>query len=1031
MPLQKQPIQINFAQGLDTKTDPKQVPVGRFAALENSVFDKGGMLKKRNGYKNLAGLPDSYSTFATTFNGNLTAIGVDLNAYSSGSNTWVNKGALKPALLDTLPLIRSSTNQSQADSAVAPNGLVCTVYTDVLPDSPFPATIDSYKFAIADSVTGQNIVAPQAIVVSSGAVSGSPRVFVLGSHFIIVFTNGTSLQYITINTNNPTTPTLETTISSQYTPSSGVAFDGVVANNNLYLAWNGSDVGGAIRMVLINSNLVASSATTFPTYSATLMSVCADTSGSTPVIYAAFYDDPTQDAWVLAVSNSLVTIFSPVSVIISPSYTVTNITCTASDMSCDIFWEVESFYNHALSIPNNIIRTSTVSQAGAVTSFERDFMLGLGLASKAFTVESKTYLLTVYQSTNQSTYFLLDTTGPDIYGFGFSGNVVAKLAYSNAKGYYTTGLPNITVNGNVAQVPYLIKDFITTVTKDNTASNTSTIYTQTGINLATFTIGTSNLSTAEIGDNLNISGGFIWSYDGVKAVEQGFFLWPDAVTCIWSATGGSMAARPDGITNTNAYFYQATYEWSDNQGNIFRSAPSIPVAVTTTGSGTAGSVLIEVPTLRLSYKPYEIKIVIYRWSVANQTYRQVTFVTSPVLNHPGQNSVQFVDDLSDAQIAGNSVLYTTGGVVENIGPPAVSSMTLFKSRLFAVDSENKNLLWYSKQVIEGTPVEMSDLFTLYVAPTTSAAGSTGPITALSAMDDKLIVFKEDAIYYIVGTGPDNTGANNDFSEPVFITSTVGCNNQQSIVFMPQGLMFQSSKGIWLLGRDLSTTYIGAPVEDFNTYAVQSAVNVPATNQVRFTLSNGATLMYDYYFGQWGTFTGVPAVSSTIYQGLHTFINSLGAVYQETPNLYLDGSRPVLMSFKTGPINTAGIQGFERAYQFFFIGEYKSPHKLSLSMYYDYNPSPEQTSFITPQNFNYTYGGASLYGGDGYGGNPTLEQWQVYFRRQKCQAFQISVSESYDASYGVAAGAGFTLSGLTMLVGIKGASPKIKAALSVG
>src|SRR6185295_19933036 len=30
---------------------------------------------------------------------------------------------------------------------------------------------------------------------------------------------------------------------------------------------------------------------------------------------------------------------------------------------------------------------------------------------------------------------------------------------------------------------------------------------------------------------------------------------------------GSVAAKPDGSTSTNAYFYQVTYEWSDNQGN--------------------------------------------------------------------------------------------------------------------------------------------------------------------------------------------------------------------------------------------------------------------------------------------------------------------------------------------------------------------------------------------------------------------------------------------------------------------------------
>jgi hypothetical protein len=42
MALVKQPLAINFAQGLDTKTDPKQVQPGKFLALQNTIFTKGG-----------------------------------------------------------------------------------------------------------------------------------------------------------------------------------------------------------------------------------------------------------------------------------------------------------------------------------------------------------------------------------------------------------------------------------------------------------------------------------------------------------------------------------------------------------------------------------------------------------------------------------------------------------------------------------------------------------------------------------------------------------------------------------------------------------------------------------------------------------------------------------------------------------------------------------------------------------------------------------------------------------------------------
>ena len=148
MALQKQILNINFAQGLDTKTDDKQVPPGRFLELENSVFTKAGLLQKRNGFGFLKELPDSTSTYLTTFKNNLTAIGSSFYALSDGNDVWVNKGQISPGKLSTQTLVRSSINQSQCDSAVSSNGLICTVYTDDVPNGS--STTPSYKYVVAD-----------------------------------------------------------------------------------------------------------------------------------------------------------------------------------------------------------------------------------------------------------------------------------------------------------------------------------------------------------------------------------------------------------------------------------------------------------------------------------------------------------------------------------------------------------------------------------------------------------------------------------------------------------------------------------------------------------------------------------------------------------------------------------------------------------------------------------------------------------------------------------------------------------------
>lgn len=1006
MALQRQNINIDFIQGLDQKTDPKQVQVGKFLSLENSVFNKGGLLTKRNGFQMLPSLPDTTSIFTTTFNGNLTAIGTDLKAFSMGSEQWYSKGKIQPLELTVLPLIRNTYNQIMVDSAVASNNLVCTVFTETTPSTLF-------KYVVSDSITGQNIIEPTPIPPGAGMVSGSQRVFILGNNFVILFTNtiaGTPhLQYFTINISNPSVVSTPVDLSTTYLPASTTAFDGFVANNTLYIAYNGTDGGGSLHVTSLNQFLVQHATVIFLGHAADIVSVTADITGSSPTIYVSYY--ASSNAYTVVLDHNLGTITAPVHSITSE--TVLNLTSTAQNMSVQLFYEIQNFYGYDGSLQTDFIRTRSMSQSGTLGP-ESIIVRSLGLATKAFLVNGISYMLGIYFSAYQPTYFLIDQ----------SGNVILKLAYSNAGNYYILGLPSVTINGNIVQFPYFFKDLIDPINKSQGAPISAGVYAQTGLNLATVQIGTSNIITSEIGGNLNLTGGITWAYDGYTITEQGFNLWPDNVETTTSTAGGFLADQ--------TYFYQALYEWTDNQGNIFRSAPSIPVEQVTSGGGTSSNT-INVPTLRLTYKTTTpVKIVIYRWSTANQIYYQVTSVTSPLLNDPTVDYVTFVDTLADSSIIGNSIIYTTGGVIEDIGAPPSSTMALFKSRLFLIDAEDPNLLWYSKQVIEGTPVEMSDLFTIYIAPTTGAQGSTGPTTCLSAMDDKLIAFKKDAIYYITGNGPDNTGANNDFSDPIYITGTVGCNNQRSIILMPSGLMFQSDKGIWLLGRDLSTQYIGAPVEDFTLASqVVAALVIPGTNQVRFTMDSGITLMYDYYYGQWGTFVNIPAISSTLYEGLHTFINDLGQVFQENPGSYIDGSNPVLMQFTTSWFSFAGLQGFQRAYFFYLLGQYFSPHKLKLEIVYDFDPGITQTTIISPTNFTPDWGGDPLWGSSTpWGGPSNIEQWRVFLQHQKCETFQINLTEIYDSTFGVQAGAGLTLSGINLIYGMKKGYRTMSAGQSV-
>lgn len=1076
MALQKQPININFLQGVDTKTDKFQVQVGKFLELSNSTFDTLGQLKKRNGFAALSALPDATSTFLTTFDNNLTAIGSSVEAYSASNSMWINKGKIQPIKLSTIPTVRGPNNISQVTSAVASNGLVCTAFTVTA------GNVSTYQYSIANSVTSQNIIVPTTIVPSSGTVTSSPKVFALGRYFVLVFITTISatqhLQYIAISIQNPAVVTTATDLSASITDQ----FSGVVANNSLYVAWNGAAASG-IKVTYLDSTL-AQHGTTNPDAAhtgSTSMSVTADETTPTPTIWISYFSSSTNNGYTLAVDANLNSILAATLVINSAA--AVQITTAAQNNILTYLREISATYSYN-SVATDRINYSTVTIAGVVSGITA-INRGVGLGSKAFIYSGDVYFIATYSSAYQSTYLLIkiDSTTP-------IGKIVGKLAYGNGIGYLTTFLPQVTLIDNVAYISYLLADTLLPTNKIQGSAASAPFLSQFGANLAAFTFSSDQIGVGEIGANLNITGGITWAYDGFAITEQGFLFWPDNIVIATSTasptitgndTNGSnvitnvsaitnvgigMSITGTGIpantlitaytattitlsknaTSTNTgitltltgnvnvaqiYYYQVIYEYTDNQGNIFRSAPSIPVTITTTTTTSFNT--ISIPTLRATYKTaLPVKIQIYRWSTAQQIYYQVTSITTPLLNSTTVDSVSYVDALSDTLIVGNAIIYTNGGVLENIAPPPSDVMTLFDDRLWLIDSEDKNKLWYSKQVLEATPVEMSDLQTLYIAPTIGSQGSTGNLKCLFPMDDKLILFKDTAVYYITGSGPDATGANNQYSQPIFITATVGSANPNSIVFMPNGLMFQSEKGIWLLGRDLSTKYIGAAVEAYNASTVLSAVSVPESNQIRFTLDSGITLMYDYFVDQWATFSGIPAISSVIYNSLHTYLDSIGSIFQETPGAYLDNSRPVLMNFKTAWINLAGIQGFERFYYLLFLGQYLSPFKLQTQIAYNYSPAASTSVIGTPDNTYSTWGSSQLWGSSPqWGGGTGVFKERVFPSIQKCSSFQITVNELYDASQGAIAGAGLTLSSLTLIAGIKKSSRNTPATKSVG
>jgi hypothetical protein len=678
-----------------------------------------------------------------------------------------------------------------------------------------------------------------------------------------------------------------------------------------------------------------------------------------------------------------------------------NITATAQ--GSQFAYEVFSTVQYAW------INFNTLTLAGAVgtpTLYANE----ANLASKAWAYLGIPTLGIVHSAQLQPTYFISNLYNyPNIPSQFLNANLAVKVCESEAGGTPALNiLPRVNQQSATAfQIAFLQQDLLfTSTTPSSVTPSISKVNTYANFGVVSDVIDffLSNPSAVALGENLNIASGTVIQYDGQNVVENNFHIYPENVQISVSqfvTTGSGLS--------TGQYGYQFVYEWTDNQGQVNRSSPSPVISIAVT-AGQA--VQISVPFLTLTQKQGST-IVAYRTIANGDIYFRLLPVPATQANILNANPPvwTFTDIAADNTLLANEQIYTTGEV-ENIGPPAALALFTYKNRLILIPADTPSQIWYSKQVIPGSPVEMSDLFVLNVGT------MFGNLTAGARLDDKIILGTETNLLYIVGDGPAASGANNDFSNPIFITADAGIVNQQSIVYSPMGLFFKSLKGIYICGRDLSVEYLGAPAEAFNSQGVVGGQLISNANQVRFMLSGGSTLMYDYFYGEWGQFSNPAGIGDCIYNNLHTFVNAAGTVFQETPGVFADGTNTAYqMSFTTSWIKLAGLQGYQRAFFFYILAEYLSAHQLQVQISYDFNVNPlsgtptigipAQTTIITPN------------------GN-SLENWRVFLAKQRCQAFQLTIQE-----LSTVPGAALTISGLNLTVGVKSSFRTFSAAESVG
>lgn len=981
MPLQKQNIPIVFGRGIDTKTDEKVVQADRMLELENAVFTKKMTFSTRFGAKLLGkNIVGSTNTITNpkklmTFKDELLLVANNnLYSYMPSNDAWASRGSISAVAIESKSLMRNTRSQS-------------------LPDMNILNEVSVYAWeengGIYASVIDENSGLPIQPGVQLSATGVKPKVFASRSFLLVYYIEGSNWK---VRTLNPLVPsafnaavTLATNISNN--------FDVCKVGSNLAFIYN-TNASSVIIGYLTDTGIIGTPSTGFPS------AVTIAKAGTDSVAITAKFDNNLSDRIFAFYSNGTddicctilgLNLFSAGAINVTGIYSTSNPIRNITALYLDQTTVKVYFEDGGSPIMNTLLVSFDISIAGTFTTPATAFR-SLGLISKAFYgADNNLYLVAGSQSTYQSTYFILrDTLSAEKLQVA---SVVAKY-----EGAGITAKTSSLCNVVDYQFPNLIKTQL--------QSESGVVYSLVGVQSTKMDFADNKLfNFKELGNNTHIAGGILYDYDGVTAFEHGFHFFPEDVAEI-APVSGSIGA--------GTYQWVFCYEWTDNQGQIHRSAPSIPFTKTF-GSGGNG-ITFTVDTLKVTRKTAvsgrtEVQIVGYRTQNAGTVFYRFTSLTSPTYNNATGTVVSITDTSADSTIASNDVLYTTGGVLENYAPGSARLIEEYRNRLVLAGLEDEKLVRYSKERQINESMDFAEELSF------RADNGKSGIEALANLDEKLLIFKANDIYYQIGQGPTATGAQDDYQQPIFITTDVGTLDQQSVVSMPLGVMFKSSKGYYLLSRALEPIYIGQEVEKYNNLAVTSAILCDDFNEVRFTHSDGVCLVYNYNQGQWSVFTNKEAASAVLWQNQWTVLKASGDVVIEDKNSFFDNNIPVTKKITTAWFQAANLQGAQRIYRVMFIGKLKSQHRLKIELAYDFDPSIKETFYYDTETIlGSSYYGEGYYGEESfYGGADPVYQIEIRPSIQKCQAIRFTLQDLNDDGVN---GAGFELTGMTIQVGIK-------------
>lgn len=470
------------------------------------------------------------------------------------------------------------------------------------------------------------------------------------------------------------------------------------------------------------------------------------------------------------------------------------------------------------------------------------------------------------------------------------------------------------------------------------------------------------------------------AFDGVRNHKLGFPYYPSKPSL--NSTSGTGASYPAGD-----YGFRVCWVWVDSYGNISRSAPSQTFSYTVASS--VSDIYLNIKKCSFWNEYYDGGygyIEVYATETdGGLYYLDGTMQHEQSILASTSDSIVYQLQKDQDEIISQPLLYTTGGILEHIGPDAIKSFTEANGRVWYV-SANEGTARYSKTRIDGEAPQFSDAFIVNRQDASN-------LTALSVLDDKVVAFSKKSTFVNYGTGPDETGSGT--FETQKIPGNIGTSDANSVVLANKGIYFKAEKGIYLLSRDLSFSHVGERIESsVSQSTISESIALSDRSHIWFLVegNSGPVWVYDEDHDLWSRNT-VSGDSMALVDSVPHLGSTTGIIRYED-KLNYDNA---ICKLTSGWISFAGLQSFKkiRAIEILGSAAYAPTNEMELTLY---------TDFIDTQVETFTALNSTVTSSSG------RYQWGVKPKVQRMEAMKFSIEfQTTDA--------GYSFSGISLEVGV--------------